>query len=156
MAKRRVGSGSGRVNWVAGQNGSFLNGSIRLQVKQVVGQTGLTRFAMSKENTHEMALLKKQMAKMIRMMQQLVVRGNWWSHGPFPESFAPYSENENQPTSKLNQDQTTPIFTPIRKQPESSYRQVKSQVETLIEKVRIIKGSGARGSVNLDNLTNFP
>ena len=58
--------------------------------------------------------------------------------------------------SKLNQDQTTPIFTPIRKQPESSYCQVKSQVETLIEKVRIIKGSGARGSVNLDNLTNFP
>ena len=109
-----------------------------------------------KENTHEIAFLKEQMAKMLCMMQQLVVRGNWWSHGPFPESFAPYSQNENQPMSKLNQDQTTPIFTPIRKQPESSYRQVKSQVETLIEKVRIIKGFGARGSVNLDNLTNFP
>ena len=155
MAKRRVGSGSGRVNWVAGQNGSFLNGSMGYR-SNGSGQMGLTRFAMSKENTHEMALLKEQMAKMIHMMQQLVVRGNWWSHGPFPESFAPYSENENQPTSKLNQDQTTPIFTPIRKQPESSYRQVKSQVETLIEKVRIIKGFGARGSVNLDNLTNFP
>ena len=155
MAKRRVGLGSGRVNRVAGQNGSFLNGSMGYR-SNGSGQTGLTRFAMSKENTHEMALLKEQMAKMIRMMQQLVVRGNWWSHGPFPESFAPYYENENQPTSKLNQDQTTPIFTPIRKQGESSYRQVKSQVETLIEKVRIIKGSGARGSVNLDNLTNFP
>ena len=155
MAKRRVGSGSGRVNWVAGQNGSFLNGSMGYR-SNGSGQTGLTRFAMSKENTHEMALLKEQMAKMICIMQQLVVRGNWWSHGPFPESFAPYSENENQPTSKLNQDQTTPIFTLIRNQPESSYRQVKSQVETLIEKVRIIKGFGARGSVNLDNLTNFP
>ena len=75
MAKRRVGSGSGRVNWVAGQNGSFLNGSMGY-MSNGSGQKGLTRFAMSKENTHEMALLKEQMAKMIHMMQQLVVRGN--------------------------------------------------------------------------------
>ena len=38
---------------------------------------------------------------------------------------------------------------------ESGYGQVKSQVETLTEKICIIEGSGARGSVNLDNLTNF-
>ena len=30
------------------------------------------------------------------------------------------------------------------------------QVETLIEKIRIIEGSGAYESVNLDSLTNFP
>ena len=68
----KTGHGSKRVifkwvNRVTGQTGCGSNGS---------GQTGLTRFAMSKENTHEMALLKEQMAKMIRMMQQLVVRGN--------------------------------------------------------------------------------
>ena len=39
------GCGSKRVT---GQNGSFLNGSIGLRVKRVAGQTGLTRFAMSK------------------------------------------------------------------------------------------------------------
>ena len=39
MAKRagRGGSGSGRVNRVTGQNGSFLNGSIGLRVKRVAG-----------------------------------------------------------------------------------------------------------------------
>ena len=39
MAKRtgRVGSGSGRVNRVTGQNRSFLNGSIGLRVKRVAG-----------------------------------------------------------------------------------------------------------------------
>ena len=38
---------------------------------------------------------------------------------------------------------------------ESSYSQVKSQVKTMTEKIRIIEGSSARGSVNLNNLTNF-
>ena len=35
------------------------------------------------------------------------------------------------------------------------YGQVKSQVETLIEKICIIKGSSIEGSVNLNSLTNF-
>ena len=39
---------------------------------------------------------------------------------------------------------------------ESSYSQVKSHVETLMEKMRIMECSGSRGSVNVDNLTNFP
>ena len=29
-------------------------------------------------------------------------------------------------------------------------------METLTEKICVIEGSGARGSVDLDNLTNFP
>ena len=33
---------------------------------------------------------------------------------------------------------------------------VKSQVETLTEKIRIIEGSGTRGNVDLDSLTNYP
>ena len=41
---------AGRVNRVAGQNGSFLNGSIGLRAKRIAGQTGLTRFAMSKKD----------------------------------------------------------------------------------------------------------
>ena len=32
MEKRAGGVGSGRVKWVVGQNGSFLNGSIGLRV----------------------------------------------------------------------------------------------------------------------------
>ena len=49
MAKRmgRVGFGSGqvglRVKWVAGQNGSFLNGLIWLRVNLVMGWVGFTR-----------------------------------------------------------------------------------------------------------------
>ena len=39
---------------------------------------------------------------------------------------------------------------------EFGYCQVKSQVETLVEKLRIIEGSNAWGSVDLDSLTNFP
>ena len=42
------------------------------------------------------------------------------------------------------------------KTPESEYDQVKSQVETLTEKLRIIEGSNTHGSVELDSLTNFP
>ena len=39
---------------------------------------------------------------------------------------------------------------------ESGYGQVKSQVKTLAKKLRFIEGSSAHGSVDLDNLTNFP
>ena len=39
---------------------------------------------------------------------------------------------------------------------ESGYDQVKSQVETLVEKLRIIEGSSVHGSIDLDSLTNFP
>jgi len=46
------------------------------------------------ENTHEIALLKEQMTKMVRMMQQLVVRGSWDSSGPTPEGPTPQSKNE--------------------------------------------------------------
>ena len=42
------------------------------------------------------------------------------------------------------------------KNPESGYGQVKSQVETITEKLHIIGGSNAYKSVNLDSLTNFP
>ena len=38
---------------------------------------------------------------------------------------------------------------------ESKYGQVKSQMETLAEKLRIIEGSSAHGSVDLNNLSNF-
>ncbi|KAL0011334.1 hypothetical protein SO802_006442 [Lithocarpus litseifolius] len=39
---------------------------------------------------------------------------------------------------------------------ESRIGQVKSQVETLAEKLRIIEGSSTHGSVDLDSLTKFP
>ena len=39
---------------------------------------------------------------------------------------------------------------------KSGYGQVKSQVETLAKKLRIIEGSNARGSVDLDSLTDSP
>ena len=39
---------------------------------------------------------------------------------------------------------------------ESGYGQVKSQVETLTKKLRIIEGSSTQGSIDLDSLTNFP
>ena len=39
---------------------------------------------------------------------------------------------------------------------ESSYSQVKSQVETLTEKMCIMKSSGSQRNVDLDSLTNFP
>ena len=41
------------------------------------------------------------------------------------------------------------------KTPESRYGRVKSQVKTLTEKLYIIEGSSAYGSVDLDSLTNF-
>ena len=39
---------------------------------------------------------------------------------------------------------------------KSGYGQVKSQVEILAEKLHIIEGSSANGSVDLDSLTNIP
>ena len=39
---------------------------------------------------------------------------------------------------------------------ESGISQVKNQVETLARKLHIIEGFSAYGSVDLDNLTNFP
>ena len=45
---------------------------------------------------------------------------------------------------------------PRDKTSESSYGQVKSQLESLTEKIYIIEVSRARGSVDLDSLTNFP
>ena len=45
---------------------------------------------------------------------------------------------------------------PRDKTSESSYGQVKSQLESLTEKIHIIEVSRARGSVDLDSLTNFP
>ena len=41
------------------------------------------------ENTHEIALLKEQMAEMMCMMQHLVVGGNRDSFGPTPKGSAP-------------------------------------------------------------------
>ena len=76
----------------------------------------------------------------------------------------PRSKNETRPPPDSNQGQTTPPFVPQRgdqelnppkdKTIESSYDQVKSQVETLTKKIYIIEGSSARGNVNLDSLTN--
>ena len=118
------------------------------------------------ENTHEITILKEQMAEMMRMMQQLAVGGNRESSGPTLEGSAPYSENELRPSLDPNQGHATPPFTPQENNQEvdppkdktskSSYDQVKSQVKTLTDKICIIEGSNARGSVNLDSLTNFP
>ena len=102
----------------------------------------------------------------MRMMQQLVIGRNQESFGPTPEGSAPHFENKNQPPPDLNQDQTTPPFTlqgnnqevdPLKdKTSKSSYSQVKSQMETLIEKIHIIEGFGTQRSVDLDSLINFP
>ena len=110
--------------------------------------------------------MKEQMIEMMHTMQQLVVGGNQESSGPILEGSAPYFENENQPLPDSKQSQTTPSFTsqgknqevdpPKDKTSESSYGQVKSQVETLTKKIRITEGSDTRGSVDLDNLINFP
>ena len=93
----------------------------------------------------------------MRMMQQLVVGENWESSSPILEGSTPHSKNENQPSPNPNQGQTTPPFTPQGynqevdppkdKTLESGYGQVKGQVETLIEKICIIEGFSARGSM---------
>ena len=103
------------------------------------------------ENTHEITFLKEQMVEIMCMVQQLVVGVNWGSFGPTLEGSTPHSKNENWPPPKPNQDQTTPTFTPQGnnqevdppkdKTLESGYGQEKSHIETLIEKIHIIKGS---------------
>ena len=45
---------------------------------------------------------------------------------------------------------------PKDKTSKSGYCQVQSQMETLIEKICIIEGSGTRWIVDLNSLTNFP
>ena len=118
------------------------------------------------ENTHEITLLKEQMAEMMHMMQQLVVGGNRDSSGPTPKGSAPQSENETHLPPDPIQGQTTSPFVPQGVNQESNpskdktsefgYGQVKSQVETLTKKIHIIEGFSARGNVDLENLTNFP
>ena len=63
------------------------------------------------ENTHEITLLKEQMAEIMCMMQLLVVGGNRESSGPTLEGSTPHFENEAQPPPDPNQRQTTPPFT---------------------------------------------
>ena len=105
--------------------------------------------------------MKEQMSELMRMVQQLVVEEgqNFSGHS----QRGPQIENENQPPPKQDQghnispqgnDQET--YPSKDKNPESGISQVKSQMETLAEKLRIIEGSNAYGSVNLDSLTNFP
>ena len=97
----------------------------------------------------------------MRMVQQLIVRRG---HNSFGHSQGdPRTENENQPPLEHDQGQNVlPQGNDQEMDPskditlESGYGQVKSQVETLVEKLRIIEGSSAHGSVDLDSLTNFP
>ena len=105
--------------------------------------------------------MKEQMSKLMRMMQQLVIGGGQNSSGH--SQGGPRTKNENQ--SPPGQDQHNNIppqgndqeTNPSKdKDPKSAYGQVKRQVETLVEKFRIIEGSNARRSVDLDSLTNFP
>ena len=106
------------------------------------------------------------MAEMMHMMQQLVVGGGWDSYGPILKGPTPQFENKAQLPPEPNQGQSTPPFVsprgdqelnlPRDKTSKSAYSQVKSQLESLTEKIHIIEGSGARGSVDLDSLTNFP
>ena len=110
--------------------------------------------------------MKEQMTEMMCMMQQLVVGRSQESSGPILEGSARYFGNETRPLPNPKQSQTTPPFTsqgnnqevdpPKDKTSEFGYSQVKSQVETLTKKIRIIEGSDTRGSVNLDSLINFP
>ena len=97
----------------------------------------------------------------MRMVQQLVV-------GEGQNSFVhsqggPQTENENQAPPVQDQghnvlpqgnDQET--IPPTDKNLKFGYGQVKSQVETLVEKLGIMEGSNTHGSVDLDSLTNFP
>ena len=73
------------------------------------------------------------------------------------------TKNKNQPLLEQDQghnilpqgnDQETDPFKD--KNPKSRIGQVKSQMETLAEKLQIIEGSSAHGSIDLDSLTNFP
>ena len=110
--------------------------------------------------------MKEQMAKMMCMMQQLVVGRNRDSSSHTIKGFALGFENETQLPPDPNQGQTTPPFVPQGgdqelnppkdKTSEFGYGQVKSSVEILTEKIHNIEGSSARGNVDLDGLTNFP
>ena len=95
------------------------------------------------------------------MVQQLVVEGGLNSSGHSQGGLQ--IENENQPPPVQDQGHNVPPqgndqeTDPSKdKNLESGYGQVKRQVETLAEKLRIIEGSSAHGSVDLDSLTNFP
>ena len=98
---------------------------------------------------------------MMCTMQQLVVGRGLNSSGH--NQGGPQTKNENQPLlvqeqghhvlPQGNDQETDPSKD---KNPESRYGQVKSQVETLAEKLRLIEGSSIHGSVDLDSLTNFP
>ena len=79
------------------------------------------------------------------MMQQFVVGGRHDSFGTTLEGPAPQSKNEAQLPPDQNHDRTTPPVGPQKgnkevnpskdKTSESSHSQIKSQVETLTEKM---------------------
>jgi len=105
--------------------------------------------------------MKEQISELMRMIQQLVVGGgqNSSSHS----QGGPQAKNGNQPPPLQEQGHHVPLqgsnqeTDPLKdKNPEFEYGQVKSQVETLAEKLRIIEGSNIHGSVDLYSLTNFP
>ena len=56
----------------------------------------------SEVSVAEFMQMKEQMAEMMRMMQQLVVGGNWESFGATPKGSAPHFENENWPPLDSN------------------------------------------------------
>ena len=98
------------------------------------------------ENALEIALLKEKMAKMMRMMQQLVVGGGKNSSGH--SQGRPQTENENQPPQIQNQGNNVHCPKAMTKTDpskdknfESGYGQIKSQVETLVKKLHIMEGS---------------
>ena len=108
-------------------------------------------------NHVEFPQMKDQVSELMHMMQQLVVgRGqNFFGYS----QGGPQTKNENQPPPiqdkghnvllQGNDQETDPSKD---KTLESMYGQVKSQLETLAENLRIIEGSSTHGSVNLDSL----
>ena len=60
------------------------------------------------------------------------------------------------PLRKLLRKHSQETYPSKDKHPEFGYGQVKSQVETLAENLHIIEGSSVHGSIDLNNLTNFP
>ena len=94
-------------------------------------------------------------------MQQLVIGGGLNSFGH--SQGGPHTENENQPLPVQDEGHNVPPqgndqeTDPAKdKNPEFGYRQVKSQVDTLVEKLHIIEGSSVHRSIDLDSLTKFP
>ena len=113
------------------------------------------------ETVQEVALLKEQVSELMRMIQQLAI-GRGLNSSDHSQG-GPQIENENQPLPVQDQGHNVSphgnnqeIDPSKDKNPESRYSQVKSQMETLTEKLRIMEGSSAYGSVDLDSLTNFP